>query len=219
MKHEDYHPKGSEPFVEDLLGRGGEITGGAAGSVARTAVSPPQFGVFFSGTKPQARREVEEPMITARKILGTKSEGVWSIGPQATAYEALQMMADKDVGALLVVDGESLVGVFSERDYARKVILKGKSSKSTFVAELMSTPVFYIEPDKTIEDCMALMSSKRMRHLPVMDGGALIGVISIGDVVNALITAQKVTIRDLENYITGSGYLAEEEQSVSTGKD
>jgi signal-transduction protein with cAMP-binding, CBS, and nucleotidyltransferase domain len=158
-------------------------------------------------------------MITARKILGTKGGRVWSIGPRATAYEALQLMADKDVGALLVIDGESIVGVFSERDYARKVILKGKSSKSTFVAELMSTPVFYIEPDKTIEDCMALMTAKRMRHLPVLDNGALIGMVSIGDVVNALITEQKITIRDLENYITGNGYLAETEQPVVLGKD
>ena len=158
-------------------------------------------------------------MITARKILQRKGGGVWSIGPEETAYEALQLMADKDVGALLVVDGESIVGVFSERDYARKVILKGKSSKSTFVAEIMSTPVFYIEPEKTIEDCMALMTAKRMRHLPVLDKGVLIGLISIGDVVNALITEQKITIRDLENYITGNGYTAETGQPVMLGKD
>jgi signal-transduction protein with cAMP-binding, CBS, and nucleotidyltransferase domain len=157
-------------------------------------------------------------MITVRKILGTKGGGVWSIGPQRTAYEALQLMAEKDVGALLVMDHDEVVGVFSERDYARKVILKGKSSKSTFVAELMSTPVFYIEPDKTIEDCMALMTAKRMRHLPVIEKGALLGLVSIGDVVNALITAQKVTIRDLENYITGNEYAAEAGQPAASGK-
>jgi CBS domain-containing protein len=156
-------------------------------------------------------------MITVRKILGTKGDSVWSIGPQATAYEALQLMAEKDIGALLVMDCDEVVGVFSERDYARKVILKGKSSKSTFVAELMSTPVFYIEPDKTIEDCMALMTAKRMRHLPVIEKGALLGLVSIGDVVNALITAQKVTIRDLENYITGNEYAAEAGQPAVTG--
>ena len=158
-------------------------------------------------------------MITVRKILGRKGSGVWTIGPQKTAYEALQLMADKDIGALLVVDGESIVGIFSERDYARKVILKGKSSKSTFVAELMSTPVFYIEPDKTIEDCMALMTAKRMRHLPVLDKGALMGMVSIGDVVNALITEQKIAIRDLENYISGHGYVSETDHPVVLGKD
>ncbi|MGE5301018.1 MAG: CBS domain-containing protein [Acidobacteriota bacterium] len=157
-------------------------------------------------------------MITVRKILGTKGGSVWSVGPQTTAYEALQLMAEREVGALLVMDCDNVVGIFSERDYARKVILKGKSSKSTFVAELMSSPVFYIEPDKTIEDCMALMTAKHMRHLPVIEKGALIGLVSIGDVVNALITAQKVTIRDLENYITGNEYAAEAGQLAASGK-
>ncbi|MFI5294769.1 MAG: CBS domain-containing protein [Thermodesulfovibrionales bacterium] len=147
-------------------------------------------------------------MITVRKVLQTKGGNVWRISPQATAYDALQMMADKDIGALLVVVGEEIVGVFSERDYARKVILKGRSSKATSVGELMNSPVFYIEPDKTIEECMALMTAKRMRHLPVLDHGRLLGMISIGDVVNALITEQKITISDLESYITG-GYVLE----------
>jgi CBS domain-containing protein len=147
-------------------------------------------------------------MITVRKVLQTKGGNVWRIAPQATAYDALQMMADKDIGALLVVDGEEIVGVFSERDYARKVILKGRSSKATSVGELMNSPVFCIEPDKTIEECMALMTAKRMRHLPVLDHGRLLGMISIGDVVNALITEQKITISDLESYITG-GYVLE----------
>ncbi len=147
-------------------------------------------------------------MITVRKVLSNKGGHVWRIAPQATAYEALQLMADRDIGALLVVDGEDIVGVFSERDYARKVILKGRSSKVTSVGELMNSPVFYIEPDKTIEECMALMTAKRMRHLPVLEHGRLIGMISIGDVVNALITEQKITISDLENFITG-GYATE----------
>ena len=147
-------------------------------------------------------------MVTVRKVLQTKGSNVWRIAPQATAYDALQLMADRDVGALLVVDGEEIVGVFSERDYARKVILKGRSSKVTSVGELMNSPVFYIEPDKTIEECMALMTAKRMRHLPVLDHGRLLGMISIGDVVNALITEQKIAISDLENYITG-GYETE----------
>lgn len=158
-------------------------------------------------------------MVTVRKVLQNKGGSVWSISPRATAYEALQMMADKDIGALMVMDGNEIVGVFSERDYARKVILKGKASKSTFVAELMTAPVFYIEPDKSIEECMALMTTKRMRHLPVLDKGSLIGLVSIGDVVNALITEQKVVIRDLANYITGGGYVAETEQPVIVGKD
>ena len=147
-------------------------------------------------------------MITVRKVLANKGGNVWRIAPQATAYDALQLMADRDIGALLVVDGEDIVGVFSERDYARKVILKGRSSKATSVGELMNSPVFYIEPDKTIEECMALMTAKRMRHLPVLEHGRLMGMISIGDVVNALITEQKITISDLENFITG-GYVTE----------
>ncbi len=147
-------------------------------------------------------------MITVRKVLVNKGGNVWKISPQATAYDALQLMADRDIGALLVVDGEDIVGVFSERDYARKVILKGRSSKVTSVGELMNSPVFYIEPDKTIEECMALMTAKRMRHLPVLEHGRLMGMISIGDVVNALITEQKITISDLENFITG-GYVTE----------
>ncbi len=147
-------------------------------------------------------------MITVRNVLQTKGSMVWQIGSHAKAYDALELMAEKDVGALLVVDGEEIVGIFSERDYARKVILKGRSSKVTSVGELMSTPVFYTEPDKTLEACMALMTAKRLRHLPVLDRGQLLGIISIGDVVNALITEQKVTISDLESYITG-GYAHE----------
>ncbi|HSB32301.1 MAG TPA: CBS domain-containing protein [Candidatus Sulfobium mesophilum] len=147
-------------------------------------------------------------MITVRNVLQTKGTVVWQIGPRATAYDALELMAEKDIGALLVVDGEEIVGIFSERDYARKVILKGRSSKVTSVDELMSAPVFYTEPDKTIEACMALMTARRLRHLPVLEKGHILGMISIGDVVNALITEQKITISDLESYITG-GYAYE----------
>jgi CBS domain-containing protein len=159
----------------------------------------------------------EVKMITVRMILGSKSGNVWSISPHDTAYEALQLMAEKDVGALPVIDGAQLVGVFSERDYARKVILKGKSSKETTVGELMTTPVFYVTPDRTIEDCMALMTAIRGRHLPVMEGGRVIGVVSIGDVVNTIITEQKVTIRHLENYITGWDYVTGMEQQSVAG--
>jgi CBS domain-containing protein len=149
-------------------------------------------------------------MITVRKILTAKGGDVWSISPHATAFEALQLMAEKDIGALPVIENGQLVGVFSERDYARKVILKGKSSKETAVGELMTKPVFYITPDKTIEDCMALMTAIRGRHLPVIENGRVVGVVSIGDVVNAVITEQKVAIRDLQNYITGQDYATAE---------
>jgi CBS domain-containing protein len=149
-------------------------------------------------------------MITVRKIMMSKGGDVWTISPHATAYEALQLMAQRDIGALPVIEGGQLVGVFSERDYARKVILKGKSSKETTVGELMTKPVFYITPDRTIEDCMALMTAIRGRHLPVIDNGRVVGVVSIGDVVNTIITEQKVAIQDLQNYITGQDYAGAE---------
>jgi CBS domain-containing protein len=144
-------------------------------------------------------------MSTVRQILESKSGDLWSISPRATVFEALQVMAEKDIGALLVLDGEQLVGVFSERDYARKVVLQGRSSKTTSVGELMAPTVFYVTPDQTVEDCMALMTNKRVRHLPVLENERLMGVVSIGDVVKAVIMAQEGTIRQLEQYITG-GY-------------
>ena len=146
-------------------------------------------------------------MHTVRQILHSKGSDIWSIAPQETAYKALQTMADKDIGVLLVIDGKKLVGIFSERDYARKVILKGKSSKETAVGDLMTLEVYYINPDATMEDCMALMTAKQIRHLPVMEDDKLIGVVTLGDVVNQVISDQKVTIQELEKYITG-GYGA-----------
>jgi len=146
-------------------------------------------------------------MNTVKRLLQKKSESVWTIRPDATAYEALRVMADKDIGALLVLNNErKLVGVFSERDYARKVILKGRSSKDTLVSELMTELVYYVSPEHTINDCMAIMTAKHIRHIPVMDNGALMGIITIGDVVNSMISEQKITIRDLENYITGGAH-------------
>lgn len=147
-------------------------------------------------------------MVTVRKLLESKSGEVWSIPSSLTAFKALEIMADKDVGALLVIDDGELVGVFSERDYARKVILKGRSSKETSVGELMTRVLVYVSPDHTVGDCMTLMSAKRVRHLPVVENGQLIGIITIGDVVNSVISEQEVTIQDLENYITGHGYVA-----------
>jgi len=146
-------------------------------------------------------------MHTVRQILQSKGGDIWSIAPQETAFKALQIMAAKEIGVLLVIDGEKLVGIFSERDYARKVILKGKSSKETAVAELMTQEVYYTNPGATMEDCMALMTAKHLRHLPVMENEKLIGLVTLGDVVNKVISDQKVTIRELEKYITG-GYGA-----------
>ncbi len=146
-------------------------------------------------------------MLKVMDVLKTKASNIWSVASQDTTYHALEMMASKDIGALLVIDKGQLAGVFSERDYARKVILKGKSSKEVTVGELMTTPVFFISPEKSIEECMALMTEKRIRHMPVIDAGKIIGVVSIGDLVNVIITAQKVTIQDLENYVTGKEYM------------
>jgi CBS domain-containing protein len=142
-------------------------------------------------------------MKTVAQLLRTKGQQVLSVSPDMPVFEALGVMADKNVGALLVVEGERLVGVFSERDYARKVILKGKSSKDTPVQEIMSSHVLYVRPEQTIEDCMALMTDKRVRHLPVMEEGRVVGVISIGDVVKAIIAEQEFIIEQLQNYITG----------------
>jgi len=142
-------------------------------------------------------------MATVRELLNAKGNEIWSVTPQATAYEALQIMAKNDVGALLVLDKGTLVGIFSERDYARKVILKGKFSKETAVGDLMTREVIYIEPKSPIEDCMALMTAKRIRHLPVLENEQLVGVVTIGDVVRQIISDQEVTIEQLGKYITG----------------
>lgn len=144
-------------------------------------------------------------MKTVNELLRTKGGNVWSIGPDATVYEALAVMAEKDVGALLVLDkAGQLVGVLSERDYARKIVLKGKTSRETLVREIMTEKVLGVRPDQTIEECMALMTNKRIRHLPVLEEGRLAGVISIGDVVKAIISEQEFVIEQLENYITGN---------------
>lgn len=143
-------------------------------------------------------------MTFVRNILQDKGREVWSVSPDSSVFDALKLMADKNIGALLVLEGETLVGIFSERDYARKVILKGKSSKETSVEEIMSSEVLYVRPEQTIEECMALMTNKRIRHLPVLEGNQLLGLISIGDVVKAVIADQEFTIKQLENYITGS---------------
>jgi CBS domain-containing protein len=137
-------------------------------------------------------------------LLRNKGYRVLSVTPDAAVFDALQLMADRNVGALLVVDDDGrLVGIFSERDYARKIILKGKTSRTTPVREIMTTEVVCVGPDQTLEDCMALMTERRVRHLPVVDAGNLIGVISIGDVVKDIISEQEYIIEQLQSYITG----------------
>jgi len=127
---------------------------------------------------------------------------VYSVGPSDTVYDALRLMADKNIGAVVVVSNQEIDGIFSERDYARKVILLGKTSRETFVSETMTTQVVSVEPDWTADQCMALMTEKRIRHLPVIERGRLIGVISIGDVVRAVVDEQQFTINSLQRYIT-----------------
>ncbi|HEV8625513.1 MAG TPA: CBS domain-containing protein [Acidimicrobiia bacterium] len=136
-------------------------------------------------------------------ILKRKSPEVFSVPPQASVYDAIEMMADKHVGALLVISEGKLAGVISERDYARKVILKGRSSKETRVEEIMTSAVITVGPEHRVDECMRLMTDNRIRHLPVVDGEKVLGVISIGDLVNWIISAQEAAIDQLENYITG----------------
>lgn len=140
-------------------------------------------------------------MKTVKEILQAKPQGLLSISPNATVLDALKMMADYEIGALVVLDGDRLSGIFSERDYARKVILHGKASKDTAVAEIMTQKVVCVGPDQSVEECMALMTDKRIRHLPVLEDKKVIGVISIGDVVKEVISEQRFVIEQLEQYI------------------
>ena len=142
-------------------------------------------------------------MRNIRQLLETKGHDVCSIGPAASVFEAIQLMAKKGIGALLVMENNKTVGVISERDYARKIILQGKSSRLTPVRDIMSAPVIYAQPGQTIEECMAVMTTKHIRHLPVIDAGDLIGMISIHDLVRAIIADQKFRIEQLEHYISG----------------
>jgi CBS domain-containing protein len=144
---------------------------------------------------------------TVASILRNKGREIWSIDPDQTVYDAIAMMAEKGIGALLILSEGKLIGVFSERDYARKIILQGRSSKSTRVREIMTGDPVTVTPDHTVDECMRIITHHRVRHLPVMDGDRLLGVISIGDLVNAIIASQAQTIDHLHTYITG-GYPA-----------
>jgi CBS domain-containing protein len=145
-------------------------------------------------------------MTTIKHLLRAKGYGYVSVGPGENVYLAIKKMADEDVGSVLVLDGATLVGILTERDYARNVVPKGRTSPQTLVRDIMSSQVAYVEPDATVEDCMALMTEKRVRHLPVVADEAVVGVISIGDLVKSVIDDQRFTIRQLETYFSGDLY-------------
>ena len=140
-------------------------------------------------------------MTTIRQVLDQKGRGIWSIHPDVTVFDAIAKMAEKDVGSLVVMDGEKLVGIITERHYARNVVLKGKTSLTTPVRDIMVRRIVVARPDQSVEQCMVLMSEERVRHLPVLEGGKIIGIVSIGDLVKSTIGDQKFTIDQLEHYI------------------
>jgi CBS domain-containing protein len=143
-------------------------------------------------------------MDTVSNLLENKGNTVWTIGPGKTVFDALKLMAEKGIGALVVVEDRGVVGIVSERDYARKVILAGKTSRDTAISDIMTSKVCYVSPQHTAGECMALMTEKAVRHLPVMDHGDLVGIVSIGDVVKSVISKQEFIIGQLESYITGN---------------
>lgn len=140
-------------------------------------------------------------MTTVRQLLDYKGHEVIGLAPNDSVYDAIELMADRGVGALMILEHKKLVGVISERDYARKVILQGKSSKKTRIRDIMTTHLICVAPDNSVDDCMSLMTEKRMRHLPVIEDGEIIGVISIGDIVRVLLEEKEFTIQQLEHYI------------------
>lgn len=148
------------------------------------------------------------PNAPVSELLQSKGTSVWTVAPETMVFDAIQVMADKNVGALVVAEADKMVGMISERDYTRKVILKGKSSKSTPVRDILSEKVVSVMPETTVQECLRLMTRSRVRHLPVLKGEKLVGIVSIGDLVNWVIEAQSSAIQQLETYI--SGYPSEE---------
>ncbi len=140
---------------------------------------------------------------TVAQLLARKGHDVWSVPPKATVFEALAILAERGIGAVLVMENDRLLGILSERDYARKVMLKGRSSRETRVDEIMITPVVTVGPSQRVQDCMELMAAGRFRHLPVLEKGRVIGVVSVGDLVNSIISSQEKAIDHLEDFITG----------------
>ena len=140
---------------------------------------------------------------TVASILRYKGHHVWSVGPEESVFQAISLMADKGIGSLVVIADDRLVGIISERDYARKVVLQGKSSRETRVRDIMTSPVVSVSPDHTVDDCMRIVTNKRIRHLPVVQGESVIGVVSIGDLVRRVISTQGETIQYLQEYIVG----------------
>lgn len=142
-------------------------------------------------------------MKTVKDMLKSKKSELWFVAPTATVFDALKIMGEKEIGALMVMDAGKVVGIISERDYARKVILKGKASKDTLVKEIMTSNMFSVKPENTVEECMVLITGKRIRHLPVFDKDKFVGIVSVGDVVKSLISEQEKLIEQLSDYISG----------------
>jgi CBS domain-containing protein len=142
-------------------------------------------------------------MMTVRELLEEKGGVVWTIAPSASVFEVIKLVAEKSIGALVVMDGSELVGIISERDYVRKIVLEGRSSKTTSCRDIMTNEVCYVSPERTLDECMAIMTEKRIRHLPVLENQKLVGIVSIGDCVKAIVSKQKFIIEQLENYIRG----------------
>jgi CBS domain-containing protein len=163
------------------------------------SICPPKKAIAVQAAQPKG----SSMQATVEAILKQKGSRVWTIPGEATVFEAIQLMAARNIGALVVVSGHKLEGIFSERDYTRKVALHGKSSKETFVSEVLSHELHVASPQNTIEECMRLMTENRVRHLPVLDGEALVGLVSIGDLVNWIISAQSMEITQLHSYISG----------------
>jgi len=149
-------------------------------------------------------------MATVRDMLKTKGSEVWSVAPDTTVYDALKLMAEKNIGAVLVMEADKVVGILSERDYARKIVLMGRASADTPAREIMTSRVMCVRPQETAEECMALMTEKKVRHLPVLEDDRLVGIISIGDVVKATIAQKEFIIGQLEEYIRGTPYVPPE---------